>query len=221
MPNETTNYKLTKPLPEEFYDVEVQNANMDIIDGQLKSMSDRLDNTCSPADVEGLLSKKADRDHTHTPSSIGAASENHSHNYSELKGIPSSFTPSAHSHNYNELTGVPSSFTPSAHSHSAGDINSGTLPVERGGTGNTSVDTSPVSGSSKMVTSGGVYAALSGKANSSHNQAASTITAGTFGGQVVANSSGQTYSTYLLRNTRLASSDTNPTTNGQICWTYA
>ena len=53
-----------------------------------------------------------------------------------------------------------------------------------------------------------------------HNQAASTITAGTFAGQVVANSSGQTYSTYCLRNTRLASSDTNPTVNGQICWTY-
>lgn len=54
----------------------------------------------------------------------------------------------------------------------------------------------------------------------SHNQAASTITAGTFAGQVVANGSGQTYSTYCLRNTRLASSDTNPTVNGQICWTY-
>ena len=54
----------------------------------------------------------------------------------------------------------------------------------------------------------------------SHNQAASTITAGTFAGQVVANSSGETYSTYLLRNCRLASSDTNPTVNGEICWTY-
>lgn len=200
MPNKTTNYKLTKPLPEEFYDVEVQNTNMDIIDGQLKSISDKLENTYSE-DIENLRLTKANRNHTHTPSSIGAASENHSHSYGEL-------------------TGVPSSFTPSAHSHSAGDINSGTLPVERGGTGNTSVDTSPVSGSSKMVTSGGVYTALSGKANSSHNQAASTITAGTFGGQVVANSSGQTYSTYLLRNTKLANKDTNPTTNGQICWTY-
>ena len=26
--------------------------------------------------------------------------------------------------------------------------------------------------------------------------------------------------TYLLRNTRLASSDTTPTVNGEICWTY-
>ena len=59
-----------------------------------------------------------------------------------------------------------------------------------------------------------------GKANSSHNQAASTITAGTFAGQVVANSSGQTYSTSLLRNSKLVSADTNPTVNGEICWTY-
>lgn len=49
----------------------------------------------------------------------------------------------------------------SSHTHSASDITSGTLPVTRGGTGNTSVDTTPTSGSTKMVTSGGVYTALS------------------------------------------------------------
>ena len=47
---------------------------------------------------------------------------------------------------------------------SATKITSGTLPVSRGGTGNTSVDTTPTSGSTKMVTSGGVYTALSTKA---------------------------------------------------------
>lgn len=64
------------------------------------------------------------------------------------------------------------------HEHSAGDIKSGTLSVERGGTGNTSVDTTPTSGSTKMVTSGGVYTALSGKANESHgNHVPATETA--------------------------------------------
>lgn len=53
-----------------------------------------------------------------------------------------------------------------------------------------------------------------------HNQAASTITAGTFAGQVVANGSGQTPGTSLLRNSRLVLADTNPTVNGEICWTY-
>lgn len=53
-----------------------------------------------------------------------------------------------------------------------------------------------------------------------HNQAASTITAGTFAGQVVANGSGQTPGTSLLRNSRLVSADTNPTVEGEICWHY-
>lgn len=66
----------------------------------------------------------------------------------------------------------------------------------------------------------GVTASQIGAAASSHNQAASTITAGTFAGAVVAPRSSQTYSSYMLRNSRLASSDTNPSYNGEICWTY-
>jgi len=38
MANLTTNYKLTKPLAEEFYDIGVFNANADIIDGALSDM---------------------------------------------------------------------------------------------------------------------------------------------------------------------------------------
>lgn len=41
----------------------------------------------------------------------------------------------------------------------------GTLPVSHGGTGNTSVDTAPTSGSTKMVTSGGVYTAINNLAS--------------------------------------------------------
>lgn len=43
---------------------------------------------------------------------------------------------------------------------------------------------------------------------------------GTFTGSVSAGNNYQSYSTYLLRNVRLASSDTTPSVNGQICWTY-
>lgn len=43
---------------------------------------------------------------------------------------------------------------------------------------------------------------------------------GTFTGTIKAGSNYQSYSTYLMRNTRLASSDTTPSVNGQICWTY-
>ena len=42
MANKTTNYELTKPLAEEFYNVEDQNGNMDIIDAELKKNADSI-----------------------------------------------------------------------------------------------------------------------------------------------------------------------------------
>ncbi len=40
MANKTTNYNLTKPSSEDFYNVEDQNGNMDIIDAELKKLND-------------------------------------------------------------------------------------------------------------------------------------------------------------------------------------
>lgn len=73
-------------------------------------------------------------------------------------------------------------FAASSHNHSAGNITSGTLPVARGGTGATtftsgaaligngtgavttrSITSSASNGSTDLITSGGVYTALSGK----------------------------------------------------------
>ena len=59
-----------------------------------------------------------------------------------------------------------------------------------------------------------------GAAASSHNQAAETITGGIFAGQVVAKSDAQTPGTSLLRNSKLVSTETNPTVSGEICWRY-
>lgn len=56
-----------------------------------------------------------------------------------------------------------------SHNHSASNITSGTLAVARGGTGNTSVDTTPTVNSKKMCTSGGIFTALNGKAASNHS----------------------------------------------------
>lgn len=44
MANQTENYKLTKPLASEFYDVEVQNGNMDKIDATMKENADGIKN---------------------------------------------------------------------------------------------------------------------------------------------------------------------------------
>lgn len=42
MPNQTTNYKLNKPLASELYDIDVQNDNMDIIDAALKEIGSKV-----------------------------------------------------------------------------------------------------------------------------------------------------------------------------------
>lgn len=60
-------------------------------------------------------------------------------------------------------------YAAASHNHNASNITSGTLAVARGGTGQTSVDTTPTSGSKKMCTSGGIFTALNGKAPSNHS----------------------------------------------------
>lgn len=55
---------------------------------------------------------------------------------------------------------------------------------------------------------------------STWNPTAADIGAGTFAGAVVAMRSGQTPGTSLLRNSKLVNAETNPTVNGEICWTY-
>ncbi len=52
MANKTTNYDLVKPLPNEYYDVAIQNDNMDIIDDELKKLEDnKVDNLKVLTDV--------------------------------------------------------------------------------------------------------------------------------------------------------------------------
>ena len=59
-----------------------------------------------------------------------------------------------------------------------------------------------------------------GAAASNHNHAAFTITAGTFAGAVTAQTTSQAPATSLLRNSKIVSSETNPSNNGEIYWTY-
>lgn len=51
-----------------------------------------------------------------------------------------------------------------------------------------------------------------------HTHIASDVGAGTFAGQVVANGSGQTPGSYVLRNSKLSTVEYTPTVNGEICW---
>lgn len=58
--------------------------------------------------------------------------------------------------------------------------------------------------------------------NTAKTQAAAAMpkTGGTFTGTIKAGGSYQSYSTSLLRNSKLVSSDTTPSVNGEINWTY-
>ena len=90
-----------------------------------------------------------------------------------------------------------------SHTHAASDI-TGTLGTAHGGTGNTSVDTAPTSGSTKMVTSGGLYTTFSNKLGRTTNVSAADTN----------------YTTYMVRGAALVASETTPTNNGQIAWVY-
>ena len=145
--------------------------------------------------------------------------------YITPEGIGAS--PTDHTHTKSEIADFPSSMTPTAHAHAVADI-TGTLPIDKGGTGATTAAAARsalglggaatygatqavTSGSTALVTSGAVHSAVSGKANTSHNQAASTITAGTFAGQVKANVTAQaTLTTAQLRDIALVAEASAP-----------
>ena len=93
-------------------------------------------------------------------------------------------------------------------------------------------DTTPTANSTNPVTSGGVKTALDGKAASSHNHSASEINSGTLsadrlpiitvakGGTGYTSIIDTTYTTARYRASTLNSSETTPTNNGIIAWTY-
>lgn len=77
--------------------------------------------------------------------------------------------------------------------------------------------------SASVSSSSTTTAASSSAVKQAYDLAAAAMpkSGGTFTGTVKAGgASYESPTTYLLRNTRLASSDTTPTVNGEICWTY-
>ncbi len=175
----TTNYEFNLPESSDLYNVEDFNSNFSNVDEKLKE----VDTPTYVVASENAALSSGEK----LSVAFGKIAKAISTLISHIADATSHITPAerttwnskangTHTHTKSQISDFPSSMTPTAHNHSASEITSGTLPVARGGTGNTSVDTTPTSGSTKMVTSGGVYTALSGKANSSHNHTASQIT---------------------------------------------
>lgn len=109
-------------------------------------------------------------------------------------------------------TVTPGALAKNATAHSAsGEIIEGTMPIDNVRYGEQSLTDAQKQQARTNI----------GAVAESHSQDASTITAGTFAGQVVANSSGQTPGTKLIRNSKLVSAEETPTVNGEICWVYS
>ena len=147
----TKNYQFKKPDSDDAYDIQNENDNMDLIDSTLKNTVDNVDIELNAALLE--LRNAIANAQAILESLVDSKIATHTAN----KNNPHSVT----------LAQV------------LGGGGSSVIPVANGGTGNSSVDSTPTQNSTKMVTSGGVYNALSGKAASSHNHSASNITSGT------------------------------------------
>ena len=147
----TKNYQFKKPDSDDAYDIQNENDNMDLIDETLKNTVDNVGIELNAALLE--LRNAIANAQAILESLVDSKIATHTAN----KNNPHSVT----------LAQV------------LGGGGSSVIPVANGGTGNSSVDTTPTQNSTKMVTSGGVYTALAGKAASSHNHSASNITSGT------------------------------------------
>ena len=147
----TTYYRFKKPDSDDAYDIQNENDNMDLIDETLKNTVDNVDIELNAALLE--LRNAIANAQAILESLVDSKIATHTAN----KNNPHSVT----------LAQV------------LGGGGSSVIPVANGGTGNSSVDSTPTQNSTKMVTSGGVYNALAGKATSSHNHSAANITSGT------------------------------------------
>jgi phage-related tail fiber protein len=59
MPTNTTNFNLVKPGQDDFYDVSVPNANMDTIDGVLKTLQDAINSGATEQELAKIREELA------------------------------------------------------------------------------------------------------------------------------------------------------------------
>ena len=149
----TNNYRFKKPDADDAYDIQNENDNMDLIDETLKNTVDNVDIELNAAlnELRTAIANATAILESAVDSKIGTHTAN--------KNNPHAVT----------LAQV------------LGGGGSSVIPVANGGTGNSSVDTTPTQNSTKMVTSGGVYTALQNLTPASHKHNASDITSGTLG----------------------------------------
>ena len=149
----TNNYRFKKPDADDAYDIQNENDNMDLIDETLKNTVDNVDIELNAAlnELRTAIANATAILESAVDSKIG--------------------THTGNTNNPHKVTLA----------QVLGGGGSSVIPVANGGTGNSSVDTTPTQNSTKMVTSGGVYTALQNLTPASHKHNASDITSGTLG----------------------------------------
>lgn len=194
-------------------------ANLKALDQLLTNIQQGI-----PTALSDLTEDASHRTVTDTEKSTWNGKSNFSGNYNDLNGKPDLF-----SGDYNDLTSKPtiptqlSQLSEDATHRVVTDTEKSTWNNKSNFDGNYNSLTNKPTISNSVTTTSDVTIASSTAVKTAYDKADSMMpkTGGTFTGTVKAAGEGyQDPGTYLLRNTRLAASDTAPTVNGEICWTY-
>lgn len=138
----TPNYQLKKPDTSDYFNVQDANGNMDILDSEIKKVSDSV-NTVTTNGASKLATARningvafdGTKDITINATASGgnAATADKLATARTISGV--AFDGSSNI----TLSAATVGAAAASHVHSAGDVTSGTLPVARGGTGQTTV----------------------------------------------------------------------------------
>lgn len=194
-------------------------ANLKALDQLLTNIQEGI-----PTALSDLTEDASHRTVTDTEKSTWNGKSNFSGNYNDLNGKPDLF-----SGDYNDLTSKPtiptqlSQLSEDTTHRVVTDTEKSTWNNKSNFDGNYNNLTNKPTISDSVTTTSDVTIASSTAVKTAYDKADAAMpkTGGTFTGTVKAAGEGyQDPGTYLLRNTRLAASDTAPTVNGEICWTY-
>lgn len=194
-------------------------SNLKALDNLLTNIQEGI-----PTALADLTEDASHRTVTDTEKSTWNGKSNFSGNYNDLNGKPDLF-----SGDYNDLTSKPtiptqlSQLSEDAAHRVVTDTEKATWNRKSDFDGNYNSLSGKPTISNSVTTTSDVTIASSTAVKTAYDKADAAMpkTGGTFTGTVKAGGEGyQGPGTYLLRNTRLAASDTAPTVNGEICWTY-
>ena len=232
---QTTNYGLNKPGGSDYARIDVLNANMDAVDAALKELEE------SKAEGAALAAHEADgvkhvsaaertawnakADGTATGAHIARTDNPHGVTAAQVGAVPTTRKVNGKALSADvTLAAADVGAAAASHSHGAGDITSGTLPVARGGTGAASL----TSGNALIGAGTGAVTTRAIKDNTSASAAltasSALVTMNTLryalNRTTGPGAADTNYTTFMVRAEALYSSDTTPSKNGQISWTY-